>query len=64
MKDMQRAVVEKPAMADAVRCLPLYDVLVLTLELLRQETRPEFSEPEPLPSNVTRFRPRNPPGPR
>jgi hypothetical protein len=58
LKDMRQVVVEQPVVAYAVRCLPLYDVLELTLELLRQEARPELAEPEPLPPNVVRFRPR------
>jgi len=48
----------QPAIARAVRCLPLHDKLELTLELLRQEYWPEFDEPELLPPNVVRFRPR------
>ncbi len=32
--------------------------LELTLELLRQEDWPDFGEPEVLPPNVIRFRPR------
>jgi hypothetical protein len=55
---MQLVVVEQPAIAHAVQCLPLYDVLELILELLRQETWPEFAEPERLPPNVIRFRAR------
>jgi hypothetical protein len=58
LKDMQRVVAEQPAIAHAVRCLRLADQLKLTLELLRQEEWPEFDEPEPLPPNVIRFRPR------
>lgn len=58
LRDMRQVVVEQPAVAHAVRCLPLYDVLELTLELVRQHDWPEFSEPEPLPPNVSRFRPR------
>jgi hypothetical protein len=54
---MQQVVVEQPMVAHAVRCLPLYDVLELTLELLRQHGWPEFGEPESLPPNVIRFRP-------
>jgi len=54
LRDMRQVVVEQPAVAHAVRCLPLYDVL----ELVRQHDWPEFSEPEPLPPNVIRFRPR------
>lgn len=55
---MQQAVDQDPALANAVHCLPLYDQLDLTLELLRQEEWPDFDEPEPLPPNVVRFRPR------
>jgi hypothetical protein len=58
LRDMQHVVVEQPVVAYAVQCLPLYDVLELTVELLRQEAWPEFAEPEPLPPNVIRFRPR------
>ena len=58
LRDMQQVVVEQPTVAHAVRCLPLYDVLELTLELLQQDDWPEFREPEPLPPNVIRFRPR------
>jgi hypothetical protein len=58
LKDMQQVVVEQPMVAHALRCLPLYDVLELTLELLHQNEWPEFDEPEPLPLNVIRFRPR------
>jgi hypothetical protein len=55
---MRQMVIAQAVVAFAVRCLPLYDVLELTLELLRQEAWLEFAEPEPLPSNVVRFRPR------
>jgi hypothetical protein len=55
---MQMVVGDQPLVAHAVRCLPLYDVLELTLELLRQEAWPEFAESEALPPNVIRFRPR------
>jgi hypothetical protein len=55
---MRQVVVHQPAVAYAMRCLPLYDQLELTLELLHQEYWPEFVEPEPLPPNVVRFRPR------
>jgi hypothetical protein len=59
LKDMQQVIVNRPAIAHAVYCLPLYDQLELMLELLRQREWPEFAEPEPpLPSNVIRFRPR------
>jgi hypothetical protein len=54
----QQVVVERPVVANAVRCLPLYDVLQLTVELLRQHDWPEFVVSEQLPSNVIRFRPR------
>jgi hypothetical protein len=59
---MQKVVYEQPSVAHSVRCLELYDVLELTLELLRQHNWPEFefAEPEPLPANVIRFRPRHP----
>jgi hypothetical protein len=53
---MRQVVVRQPAIAHAVHCLPLYDQLELTLELLQQEYWPEFIEPEPLPPNVLRFR--------
>jgi hypothetical protein len=54
---MQQVVVEQPTVAHAVRCLLLYDVLELTLELLRQRDWPEFGELEPpLPPNAIRFR--------
>ena len=33
---MQQVVARQPAIAHAVGCLPLYDQLELTLELLRQ----------------------------
>jgi hypothetical protein len=58
LRDMQQVVVEQPAVAHAVRCLPLYDRLELTLELLRQHHWPEFGEREQLPPNVIRLRPR------
>jgi hypothetical protein len=59
LKDMQMVVADQPAIAHAVRCLRLDDVLELTLELLRQRDWPEFVKPEPeLPPNVIRFRPR------
>jgi hypothetical protein len=54
---MQRVVVREPAIAYAVHCLPLYDQLELTLQLLQQDDWPEFDD-EPLPPNVVRFRPR------
>jgi hypothetical protein len=55
---MQHVVLHQPAVAHAVRCLPLYDQLELTLELLHQDGWPHFAEPEPLLPNVVRFRPR------
>jgi hypothetical protein len=55
---MQQVVVHRPAVAHAVRCLPLYDQLELTLELPQQHDWPDFAEPEQLPPNVVRFRPR------
>jgi hypothetical protein len=55
---MQQVVAHQPAVAYAVRCLPIYDQLELTLELLQQRDWPDFTEPEPLPPNVVRFRPR------
>jgi hypothetical protein len=60
LQDMRQVLVEQPALAHAVRCLELCDVLQLTLELLRQYDWPEFefAEPEPLPPNVVRFHPR------
>jgi hypothetical protein len=58
LRDMKQVVAHQPAAARAVRCLPLYDQLGLTFELLRQDDWPEFDEPEPLPPNVVRFRPR------
>jgi hypothetical protein len=51
-------VAHRPAIAHAVHCLPLYDQLELTLELLRQDDWPDFDQPEVLPPNVIRFRPR------
>jgi hypothetical protein len=59
LKDMQHVLTEQPLIAHAVRCLPLCDVLELQLELLRRLDWPEFDDdPEPLPANVIRFRPR------
>ena len=57
LRDMQRVVVREPAIAYAAHCLPLYDQLELTLQLLQQDDWPEFDD-EPLPPNVVRFRPR------
>jgi hypothetical protein len=59
LKEVQNVLAEQPAIAHAVRCLPLYDQLQLTVELLQQEDWPDFDEPEVLPSNVIRFRPRS-----
>jgi hypothetical protein len=58
LRDMQFVVAEQPAIAHAVRCLSLLDVLELQLQLLAQPEWPEFDEPEQLPPNVIRFRPR------
>jgi hypothetical protein len=58
LRDMQHVLTEQPLIAHAVRCLPLCDVLELQLELLRQPEWPEFDDPEPLPPNIIRFRPR------
>jgi hypothetical protein len=55
---MQQVVAQQPAIAHAVRGLPLYDQLELTVALLQQDYWPEFAEPEPLPPTVVRFRPR------
>jgi hypothetical protein len=55
---MQNVLAQQPHIAHAVRCLPLYDLLELQLELLCQSEWPEFNEPEPLPPNVIRFSPR------
>jgi hypothetical protein len=55
---MQTVIAREPDIAYAVHCLSIYDQLDLTLELLRQEEWPEFEEPETLPPNVVRFRPR------
>jgi hypothetical protein len=41
-----------------VQCLPLFDQLELTVELLTQADWPDFEKPQPLPPNVVRFRPR------
>ena len=58
LQDVQEVVANQPAIAHAVQCLPLYDQLELTLELLRQAQWPEFDDSESLPPNVIRFRPR------
>jgi hypothetical protein len=57
LRDMQQVVVHQPGIAYAVHCLPLYDQLELTLQLLQQDDWPQFDDPEPLPPNVVRFRP-------
>jgi hypothetical protein len=54
----------QPAIAYVVRCLPLFEQLELTVELLKQAEWPDFEKPEPLPPNVVRFRPRAPEKPR
>jgi len=58
LRDMQNVVAQQPAIAHAVRCLALFDLLELQLELLHQPDWPEFEDPERLPPNVIRFRPR------
>ena len=40
-------VVREPAIAYAVHCLPLYDQLELTLQLLQQDDWPEFDDEPP-----------------
>jgi hypothetical protein len=59
---MHAVVADQPAIAYVVHCLTLFDQLELTLELLGQDDWPDFDTPEPLPPNVTRFRPRAEPG--
>jgi hypothetical protein len=56
LRDMQDVVAQQPATAHAVRCLPLYDLLELQLELLRRPDWPELEKPQPLPPNTIRFR--------
>ncbi len=51
---MQNVVAQQPAIAHAVRCLPLHDLLERQFELLHQSDWPEFDDPEPLPPNVIR----------
>ena len=58
LRDMELVLARQPAVARAVRCLTLSDLLDLTLELLRQPDWPEFEELVDLPPNVIRFRPR------
>jgi hypothetical protein len=54
LRDMQRVVAYEPAVAHAVRCMPLYDQLELTLQLLQQDDWPQFDYLDPLPPNVVR----------
>ena len=58
LHDMEFVLARQPAVARAVRCLPLSDQLELTIELLQQSQWPEFGDCEELPPNVVRFRPR------
>jgi hypothetical protein len=58
LRDMEFVLARQPAVARAVRRLPLGDQLELTLELLRQSEWPQFDNCEELPPNVVRFRPR------
>lgn len=55
---MQQMVAQQPALAWAVSCMPLYDQLDLTLELLHTDGNTYLDEEpvDPLPSNVIRFR--------
>jgi hypothetical protein len=50
---LQEVLDDQPELARAVRRLPLRDQLSLTLELLE-----DAHEPQALPANVVRFRPR------
>ena len=50
---LQEVLDDQPELARAVRRLPLRDQLSLTLELLD-----DADEPQALPANVVRFRPR------
>jgi hypothetical protein len=61
IRDMQNVIAKQPNIAHAVRCLSLYDLLELELELLYQPGWPDLGieEPERLPANVIRFRPRH-----
>ena len=43
---MQEVVAHQPVVAHAVHCLPLYDQLELTLELLKQDAWPDFETSE------------------
>ncbi len=59
---MQRMVAQQPALAWAVSCMPLYDQLDPTLELLGPHDNSYLDqEPaEPWPPNGIRFRVRRP----
>ena len=59
---MQQMVAHGPALARAVSCMPLYDQLDLTLELLQTDGSTYLDEDpsESSPSNVIRFRLRRP----
>jgi hypothetical protein len=58
LRYMQQVVAQQPRVAYAMQWLPIYDQLELTLELLAQTDWPDLDQPEPLPPNVVRFRPR------
>ena len=58
LHDLEFVLARQPAVARAVRCLPLSDQLELTIDLLKQPEWPEFEDCEELPPNVVRFRPR------
>ena len=45
IRDIHHVLADQPAVAHAVRCLPLGDLLELQLELLRQPEWPEFEGP-------------------
>ncbi len=55
---MQHMVAQEPALAWVVSCMPLYDQLDLTLELLHMDGNTYLDEDpaEPWPPNVIRFR--------
>jgi hypothetical protein len=55
---LQQALDDAPALALAVRRLPLREQLTMTIELLRDAEGCDAGQDEPLPSNVLRFRPR------
>ena len=59
---MQHMVAQEPALTWAVSCMPLYDQLDLTLELLHTDVNTYLDEEpdEPMPLNVIRFRVRRP----